>query len=53
MAYLSTICSKSNGDVRVDVGVSVLFFVSSNFPKKRALRKASQDVFTLGFLFKG
>ena len=45
MAYLSTICSKSNGAVRVDVGVSV--FVSSNFPKKRALKKASQDVFSL------
>ena len=36
----------------VDVRVSVLFFLSSNFPKKRALTKASKDVFSLDFQFK-
>ena len=49
----SPLAQKSNGEHSSNVTLSVVFFVSSNFPKKGALTKASKDVFSLDCQFKG
>ena len=48
----SPLAQKSNGE-HSNVTLSVVFFVSSNLPKKGALTKASKDVFSLDCQFKG
>ena len=49
----SPLAQKSNGENSSNVTLSVVFFVSSNFPKKKALTKASKYVFYLDCQFKG